>query len=80
MPRKAKEDSGAARNGRPDGRLMRREGGGMSTAWLLARSDSFGRALNRKGMPMVWGKGDGVRTDDAWRLDEEYRREDGRGR
>ena len=73
MPPRKKDAGGE--NGRPTGRLERREGGMVS---LADRAAAFQRATQRKGMPLTWGKGDGVRTDPAWKLDEEYRREDGR--
>lgn len=43
--------------------------------WMERRTRAFQLALNRKGMPMVWGVGT-LRTDDAWKLDQKYLAED----
>lgn len=70
-PRRSAKSKEPKNNGR-----VERLGGGMSD-YALRRSDAFGHAMNRKGMPMTWGTGV-LRTDDAWKRDEEYRQEDAR--
>lgn len=64
----------AKSNGRLDERAERL-GSGIDEDRMTRRSSAFGKALNRKGLPMTWGCGV-LRTDDAFKRDEQYRRED----